>query len=276
MEYWTIIDDRHAGPFSAEDLIAKGVGLDTPVWISGLPDWVEAREIPELRLLIEAQKEVSPAGNPPATVTESAATECAAETQEAQPAAKEAEAPAQQLSDNAPEKECANRPGMNGNMQPPQPPFPPQGNFPPAGQGQPSTAPGAPIAGQSYPPHGQSPFGNPNPWRPTPPGPPPQPFSPQPAHVQPRWEWQQEAKPIPEGAEIPPAYLAWAIVSTVLCCIPLGVPAIVFSTKTRQAIKMGDLEKAKKMSERTQWFIIGAIVLGLISMPLQIVFSGFQ
>lgn len=82
--------------------------------------------------------------------------------------------------------------------------------------------------------------------------------------------------PIPAGSKVPPAYLAWAIISTVLCCIPLGVPAIVFSTKTKQAIKQGDLEKAHKMSERTQWFIILAIVLGLVSMPLQVLFSGFQ
>lgn len=60
MEYWTIIDDRHAGPFSARQLIEMGIKADTPVWTSGLPDWVEAAQIEELKQMLET----------PATVTE--------------------------------------------------------------------------------------------------------------------------------------------------------------------------------------------------------------
>lgn len=53
MEYWTIIDDRHAGPYSADELIGMGIKPDSPVWTSGLPDWVEASEIEELRIAME-------------------------------------------------------------------------------------------------------------------------------------------------------------------------------------------------------------------------------
>lgn len=60
MEYWTIIDDRHAGPFSARQLIEMGIKADSPVWTSGLPDWVEAAQIEELKQMLEA----------PATVTD--------------------------------------------------------------------------------------------------------------------------------------------------------------------------------------------------------------
>lgn len=275
MEYWTIIDDRHAGPFSAEELVAKGIGLDTPVWISGLPDWVEAREIQELRALIEArpaQEEEPAACNqeviadktkrietgqlPPAPVPEPPIPPARpAEPQPQQPAPQQT-APAQPAPQQA-------APMQQAPMQPncPPPGYPPQGFYP-----------------QGYYPQG------PQPWQPMPqpmPAPqqrrqqrpvrPPQP-KPQP---QQQWDWQQEPKEIPEGAEVPPAYLVWAILSTVLCCIPLGIPAIIFSAQTRSAIKKGDLEKARKMSDRTQWCIILAIVLGLISMPLQLVFSNF-
>ncbi len=63
MEYWTIIDDRHAGPYTADELIGMGVKPDSPVWTSGLPDWVEASEIEELRLAMELRdrKPQSPA-----------------------------------------------------------------------------------------------------------------------------------------------------------------------------------------------------------------------
>lgn len=55
MEYWTIIDDRHAGPYSADELIGMGIKPDSPVWTSGLPDWVEACEIEELKAAMEAR-----------------------------------------------------------------------------------------------------------------------------------------------------------------------------------------------------------------------------
>lgn len=300
MEYWTIIDDLHAGPFSAEELVAKGIGLDTPVWISGLPDWVEAREIQELRELIEARYDQAPAETPAesAGCTSAEATEegedndehanvVAAMTNELPPApVPEPPIPAGRPAEQQPSAGDPQQPQPQGEYpqqpqpqsgypQQPLPPCPPQGAYPPAG-------PGYPPAGPGYPPPGYYPQSGPMPWQPTPPPQQhPRPQRPAPRRVnpepqpQPKWEWQQEPKPIPEGAEIPPAYLVWAIISTVLCCIPLGIPAIVFSTKTRQAIKQGDLEKARKMSDRTQWFIILAIVLGLISMPLQLVFSNF-
>ena len=55
MEYWTIIDDRHAGPYSADELIGMCIKPDSPVWTSGLPDWVEACEIEELKAAMEAR-----------------------------------------------------------------------------------------------------------------------------------------------------------------------------------------------------------------------------
>lgn len=70
----------------------------------------------------------------------------------------------------------------------------------------------------------------------------------------------------------PPSYIAWSIIVTVLCCTIVGIPAIVFASMTKSAYYRGDLAKAKRYSEITQWFIIAAIVLGTVSWPFQIAF----
>jgi len=48
MKYWIIIDDRHAGPFSAQQLLETGLTPDTLVWYEGLPDWTRAANVAEL------------------------------------------------------------------------------------------------------------------------------------------------------------------------------------------------------------------------------------
>lgn len=187
MEYWTIIDDRHAGPYSADELIGMGIKPDSPVWTSGLPDWVEASEIEELRIAMEMRD-------------------------------RQAQAPVA-----APE--------------------------------EPAIAPEPiPEPVQEYPPR----------------QPEPQPMSGTPCPQEaPRWEWQQEAT-VPDEP-CPPAYLAWSIIVTILCCQVLGIAAIICSAQTKQAYGRGNLAKAKKMSEWAQWLIILSIVFGLMGLPLQLV-----
>lgn len=88
-----------------------------------------------------------------------------------------------------------------------------------------------------------------------------------------------QAACMPQGAAMtqqtepcPPSYIAWSIIVTVLCCTIVGIPAIVFASMTKSAYYRGDLAKAKRYSEITQWFIIAAIVLGAVSWPFQIAF----
>ena len=45
MKYWIIIDDRHAGPFSAQQLLDTGLTADTLVWFEGIPDWTRAANV---------------------------------------------------------------------------------------------------------------------------------------------------------------------------------------------------------------------------------------
>jgi len=47
-QYFLIINEQQAGPFSKEDLASRHITSETLVWRAGLPDWTKASAIPEL------------------------------------------------------------------------------------------------------------------------------------------------------------------------------------------------------------------------------------
>ncbi len=54
--------------------------------------------------------------------------------------------------------------------------------------------------------------------------------------------------------------LVWAILCTVLCCLPAGIYAIICSTKVNSLWAQGDYEGARKASaDAKKWSIYGAI-----------------
>ena len=78
---------------------------------------------------------------------------------------------------------------------------------------------------------------------------------------QPAWQqpaWQQPAWP---GRREPDNYLVWAILCTVLCCLPLGIVSIVYSTKVSELWAQGRYAEAQSAADNAKkWAIIGAIV----------------
>lgn len=61
MLYYIISPSREQlGPFTAEQLLEHGLTLNSIVWTEGLPDWVAASSIPELRQLIEQHQYIPP------------------------------------------------------------------------------------------------------------------------------------------------------------------------------------------------------------------------
>ena len=70
----------------------------------------------------------------------------------------------------------------------------------------------------------------------------------------------------------PPNYLVWAIVSTVLCCLPLGVASIVFSTQVNSKWAMGDAAGAQDASEKAKKFAMWGAIAGVIGAVLYVLF----
>lgn len=66
----------------------------------------------------------------------------------------------------------------------------------------------------------------------------------------------------------PSTNLVWAIVATVLCCVPFGIVAIVYANKVTKLYKAGDIYGAKSASETSMWWTIAAIVVGVVWRPL--------
>ena len=60
----------------------------------------------------------------------------------------------------------------------------------------------------------------------------------------------------------PPNYLVWAILTTVLCCLPLGIAAIVFSSQVNSKWMAGDFAGAQEASRKARLFSIWSAVAG--------------
>lgn len=76
----------------------------------------------------------------------------------------------------------------------------------------------------------------------------------------------------PPGAYVPPAvvpnYLVFAILTTLLCCLPAGIPAIVYASQVNSKLQMGDIAGAQLASKNAKmwcWISAGAgVAVGFI------------
>lgn len=58
----------------------------------------------------------------------------------------------------------------------------------------------------------------------------------------------------------PPNYLAVAIISTIVCCLPAGVVSIVYSTKVNSEYDNGNYDAAERASKNAKtWAIVSAV-----------------
>jgi hypothetical protein len=101
-------------------------------------------------------------------------------------------------------------------------------------------------------------------------GTPPAPQYGAPQYGAPQYGQPPSASPYPTGGYAPPAgpppnnYLVWAILSTVLCCLPLGIASIIFSTQVNTKWQQGDVAGAQASADKAKRFAIWGAVIGAI------------
>ena len=78
----------------------------------------------------------------------------------------------------------------------------------------------------------------------------------------------------PPGGGTVPNYLVWTILTTILCCVPLGAVGIYFSTQVNSRLNAGDYAGAVEASNKAKmWAMISAgvgLVVAVISIIVQI------
>jgi len=87
---------------------------------------------------------------------------------------------------------------------------------------------------------------------------------------------QPAATPLPAtGQIIPPGgavqnYLVFAILATVLCCLPAGIPAIVYAAQVNGKLQAGDIAGAQAASRNAKMWCWISLGLGLATIAVSI------
>jgi Interferon-induced transmembrane protein len=95
---------------------------------------------------------------------------------------------------------------------------------------------------------------------------------------QPGWQGQPPSGWAPQpgwpGQQEPDNYLVWAILCTVLCCLPLGIVSIVYSTRVSGLWSQGRYAEAQAASDNAKkWAIISAIVGAVVAVISVILYA---
>lgn len=88
-----------------------------------------------------------------------------------------------------------------------------------------------------------------------PPPPPQQPQRPQPSYQQPYFPTEKK----------PDNLLIWSILSTVLCCLPLGIVAIIYSNKVDNMWNAKNYEGAREAAKNARLFCFLSLGLGILT-----------
>jgi hypothetical protein len=140
------------------------------------------------------------------------------------------------------------------------------GGTPPPPAGQPGGPWGAPTGQPGGDPYGQQPgYGQQQPG-----------YGQQQPYGQPAYG-QQYGQPAygqqqPYGSP-PPNYLVWAILSTLFCCLPLGIASIVFAAQVNSKFAAGDVAGAQASSRKAKNFAIWSAAIGFVVVGLYILFA---
>jgi uncharacterized membrane protein YvbJ len=89
---------------------------------------------------------------------------------------------------------------------------------------------------------------------------PQQAYNPQP---NPQPQYQQPVQQQPIGTK-PKSYLVLSILATLLCCLPFGIPAIVFAAKVDSNWNAGRYQEAQDASRKAKTWMLVSVILGAL------------
>lgn len=69
----------------------------------------------------------------------------------------------------------------------------------------------------------------------------------------------------PHPGEKPDNFLAWAILSTIFCCLPFGIVSIVYASKVNGLWYAGEYEEARIAASKARTWFWWAFILGMIN-----------
>lgn len=75
-------------------------------------------------------------------------------------------------------------------------------------------------------------------------------------------------EPEPGFRPCPPTYMVWAILSTICCCLPFGIVAVVKARQVGKHYVTGNYDQALIASADTKKWCIVALILGILSCVL--------
>jgi len=74
--------------------------------------------------------------------------------------------------------------------------------------------------------------------------------------------------------EYVPNNLVWAILATLLCCLPLGIVSIVYAAKVDSLVAAGDVPAAHRAADAARNWAIAAALSGPMLLVLWFMFLG--
>ena len=81
----------------------------------------------------------------------------------------------------------------------------------------------------------------------------------------------EEGKQLDKDTDVrqcPPTYLVWSILATVLCCVPLGIVSIIYSSNVTKYFNNNEYLKAKKASDKALYWTIANIIVWMVTYPI--------
>ncbi len=77
------------------------------------------------------------------------------------------------------------------------------------------------------------------------------------------------------GSEYIPNNLVWAIVTTLFCCLPLGIVSIVYATQVDGKRAAGDLAGAREAADKARfWALMSAFLVPILLLLWFALFGG--